>query len=80
MENDSNFAGMAKAKQTNAAGETKIRTTIFVYPSFIHKLDYIAKMDYINSHIEASRADKVNQALEEFISRWEKKNGNIPPK
>lgn len=57
--------------------QKKVRTTLFIDPDLIFKLDRIASMDHINKGIKSSRTDKINEALEEYVAKWEKKNGPI---
>ncbi len=68
---------MAKGKKE---AESKIRQTIFVYPSLVKKLDYIYKQEGIRKNENLSRTDIINEGLADYILKYEKKNGAIPVK
>jgi hypothetical protein len=60
--------------------EQNIRFTMFAKETSIKRLDYIARKESFEKNATISRTDLVNQALEEFIAKFEKKNGSIPLK
>jgi hypothetical protein len=58
----------------------KNRTNLFIEVDLLKKLDHIAGMQYAIKGTQASRTDIVNEALAEYVIKWEKKNGVIPLK
>lgn len=57
--------------------EKNLRFTLFAKTSNISKLDYIAKAESFKQNKDISRTDLVNEAIGDFIAKWEKKNDNI---
>lgn len=69
---------MAKSVGRPKQGEeSKVRTTMFLAPSLIPKLNAIAGDQAKKEKRQVSRAELVNTILEEYVSRYEKKNGEI---
>ncbi len=66
------------ANETTAEGNE--RFTLFAKSTNIYKLDYITKVEFINKGSKVTRTDLVNQAIDEFIAKYEKKNKKIPAK
>lgn len=52
----------------------KEKTALYISTESIKALKYIAFTD------DVTRTDIINEALTEYIARWEKKNGLIPKK
>lgn len=67
---------MAKNKKVETATETdKPKNALFALRQPLpYQLRYIAFQDNI------TQTDIVNDALTEYVSKWEKKNGPIPKK
>jgi hypothetical protein len=65
---------MAKSSQTPEQNE---RFTLFAKTTIVGKLDYIARKQSFDKNEKITRTDLVNEALEDFVSKWEKKNGPI---
>lgn len=59
-------------KENKKDAESEIRTTIISDRLTMRKLKYIAFMD------DCLLKDVIDQALESYIQRWEKENGEIP--
>lgn len=66
---------MAKASKANT--DSKERFTLFILSSTIQKLDHISRVKAFSSNEKVTRTDVVSAALEEYIQKWEKKNGSI---
>lgn len=65
------------AKGIKGSGPTEdvpVRTSLIVRPSVIQKLKYIALMD------RSTQTAIIDGLLNEYIAKWEKKNGEIPVK
>lgn len=58
----------------------KQRTNLFIELQLLQKLDYIAGMQFALTREKATRTDIVNEALSEYVAKYEKKNGVIPTK
>jgi predicted DNA-binding protein len=56
-----------------SAGE-KERTSLYLKKEVIKNLKYVAFMS------EKTQTDIINEALTDYIAKWEKKNGSIPKK
>ena len=67
---------MAKPGKTikKESEPTKKRNTFFFLPETTKKVKYIAFMD------EKTQTGIIEEALNEYIAKWEKKNGPIPVK
>ena len=66
---------MAKKKSApKADSQTKERTTVFLRPAMVRNVKYIAFMD------EKTQTDVLDEALTEYVAKWEMKNGEIPKK
>jgi len=72
------FENMATSKPTNPE-EKKERFTFWFFPSLIKKLDKIKKIKNSRdeSEVELSRTDILNEAVEQYVERFEKKHGEI---
>lgn len=57
--------------------EQNERFTLFSKSDLIYKVDQIALQQGAKERKKITRTDLVNEALEEFVSKWEKKNGII---
>jgi hypothetical protein len=65
------------AKGVKGSGPTEdvpVRTTIIIRPSIIYKLKYIAL------HDKTSQTAILDGLAEDYIAKWEKKNGSIQMK
>lgn len=58
----------------------KARTNLFIEVDLVKKLDYIANMEFAINSRKATRTDIVNEALTDYVAKYEKKNGPIPVK
>ena len=58
----------------------KPRVTLFIKPESIKKLDHIFKAEGMRRGENLARTDIINEAVEDYISRWEKKHGVIKVK
>jgi hypothetical protein len=69
---------MAKNTQPNTKSEEQNeRFTLFSKTSLINKIDWITRKRSLDENGRVTRTDLVNEALEEFVSKWEKKHGPI---
>lgn len=64
---------MTQAKNTNQEYD-KERTSLYLSKEKIRSLKYIAFMS------ERTQTDIIDEALTDYITKWEKKNGPIPIK
>ncbi|MBD0289214.1 MAG: hypothetical protein ICV79_27920 [Flavisolibacter sp.] len=62
------------AKEKKESTSDKKRNTYFFHPDTTRKVKYIAFME------EKTQTEIIEQALNEYISKWEKKNGEVPMK
>jgi hypothetical protein len=62
---------MTRPKSTE---ETKKRHTYFITPTLVRKVKYITVQE------GGSEASHVEKAIQDYVSKWEKKNGIIPLK
>jgi hypothetical protein len=58
----------------------KIRSTIFTEPELPAKLDFIARTEAVKQNVNISRTDIINIALNDYVTKWEKRNGEISVK
>jgi hypothetical protein len=58
--------------------EQNDRFTLFAKTELIYKVDQIALRQGAKEGKRVTRTDLVNEALEELVNKWEKKNGKIP--
>ena len=58
----------------------KNRTNLFIEVELLKKIDHITGMQFTLKGEMATRTDTVNEALTEFVERFEKKHGKIPIK
>ncbi len=70
---------MAKAKSTNSqkkisSTQGKEKTSLYI------QLDLLSDLKYIEYKDDRTRTDIMNEALVDYIAKWEKKNGPIPKK
>lgn len=63
---------MAKSKDAPKA-EAKGRSSLYVSSEVLRSIKFIAFSE------EKPQTQIMDQALSEFIERWEKKNGPVPP-
>lgn len=66
---------MTQAKKTKPGentGDEKERTSIFIKKELIRNLKYVAFMTSRN------QTEVIDEALSEYVERWQKKNGPIP--
>jgi restriction endonuclease S subunit len=69
---------MAKNTQPSTKSEEQNeRFTLFSKTSLINKIDWITRKRSLDENGRVTRTDLVNEALEEFVSKWEKKHGPI---
>lgn len=54
--------------------EEKEKTSLFMNKQYMRALKYISFTD------ERTQAAIINEALSEYIAKWEKKNGPVPKK
>jgi hypothetical protein len=72
---------MAKSTQPNTKSEEQNeRFTLFSKTSLINKIDWITRKRSLDENGKVTRTDLVNEALEEFVNKWEKKHGPVPTK
>jgi hypothetical protein len=72
---------MAKNTQPNTKSEEQNeRFTLFSKTSLINKIDWITRKRSLDENGKVTRTDLVNEALEEFVNKWEKKHGPVPTK
>jgi hypothetical protein len=72
---------MAKNTQPSTKSEEQNdRFTLFSKTSLINKIDWITRKRSLDENGKVTRTDVVNEALEEFVNKWEKKHGPIPIK
>ncbi len=64
-----NFVDMAKTAKQN----TKDRTSLYLSPETSHGLRYVVFMD------KRTQTEIIEEALIQYLERWEKKNGPVPP-
>ena len=64
---------MAKSTNTGSNSEKK-RTSFILHADTMKKIKYISLMD------EKDITTSIDEALQDYISKWEKKNGPIPKK
>lgn len=62
---------MAKAQKLKS--KPKDRGSLYLTPPTMWKLKYIALMD------NNRQSDIIEESLSEYIAKWEKKNGPVPP-
>jgi metal-responsive CopG/Arc/MetJ family transcriptional regulator len=55
----------------------KNRTNLFIDNKLLAKIDYITGMNFAIKGVKASRTDIVNEALLEYVSKYEKTHGEI---
>jgi len=71
---------MAKAtnKEASTEGDSskKVRTSMYIDPKLLEKVQYISFMDEGYD----SQTDFITEALEEKVKAWEKKNGEAVKK
>jgi predicted transcriptional regulator len=65
---------MAKGIKGSSPKDKPIRTSFIISPVVSKKLNWIA------FHSDRDKTSIVDEALNDYITRWEKKNGNIPDK
>ena len=66
---------MAKAKAIPSEdGPDKEKTALYINIDTMKALKYIAFTD------DVTRTDIINEALVDYIAKWEKRNGPIPKK
>lgn len=65
---------MAKAIPNKDTQDNKERTTVILRTNMIRNIKYIAFTD------EKTQTDIMNEALEDYVAKWEKKNGPVPKK
>ena len=65
---------MPKEKTNPNKAETKGRSSLYVGSDVLRSIKFIAFTE------ERPQTQVMDQALTEFIERWEKKNGPIPKK
>ena len=58
----------------------KVRTTLFIEPEAVEALDHIARSEALRQQQNITRTDIINQAIQEYKQKWEKKNGPVPVK
>jgi hypothetical protein len=68
---------MAKAKHPDLkegtrSSRSKEKTGLYIFTDILESLRYIEYKDDI------TRTDIVNEALSDYIIKWEKKNGGVP--
>lgn len=66
--------GTKKVDDADGGKEETKRTSFILRSILSKKLNYIKVMD------NADITDMVDEALSEFVAKWEKKNGTIPVK
>jgi hypothetical protein len=72
---------MAKNTQPSTKSEEQNeRFTLFSKTSLINKIDWITRKRSLDENGKVTRTDLVNEALEEFVNKWEKKHGPVPTK
>ncbi len=64
---------MAKAVKTDG----NARITLFAQTSTVKKLDFIARKKSFDTNEKVTRTDLVNEALADYIAKFEKRNGAI---
>lgn len=57
--------------------EQNERFTLFANTDLIYKVDQIALQQGAKERKKVTRTDLVNEALTDFVNKWEKKNGTI---
>lgn len=62
------------AKNAKTTQEGKDRTSLYLAPEMIRSIKYICFMD------EKNQTEVIIEALAEYITKWEKKRGPVPPK
>ncbi len=62
---------MAKTKTNDQSDEVKNRTSLYIKPSSHNKIKFISIKD------SESPNALFEKGIDEFIERWEKKNGDI---
>ena len=62
---------MAKTDKTQPV--VKERTSMYLDPATVWGLKYVALMD------AKTQTDIIQEALNEYLGKWEKKNGPVPP-
>jgi hypothetical protein len=70
---------MAKAKPTSSPDKLsptqgKEKTSLYI------QLELLSNLKYIEYKDDRTRTDIVNEALTDYIAKWEKKNGPVPKK
>jgi hypothetical protein len=60
---------MAKSDKPN----TKDRTSLYLSPQTSHGLRYVVFMD------KRTQTEIIEEALQQYLERWEKKHGPVPP-
>lgn len=69
---------MAKTPKPNTAENSttpgKERTTLYMRGDVLKKIKFIALIE------EQNQTETIDKALNEFVDRWEKKNGPLPIK
>jgi len=61
------------AKQPPPKTDTKGRSSLYVSSDLLRSIKFIAFTE------EKKQTAIMDQALKEFVERWEKKNGPVPP-
>jgi len=61
------------AKQIIPKPESKGRSSLYVSSNLLRSIKFIAFTE------SKKQTDIMEQALTEFVKRWEKKNGPVPP-
>jgi hypothetical protein len=56
-----------------SSGEDKEKTSLFINKDIMRTLKYIS---FIN---QRTQTEIINEVLGEFVAKWEKKNGPVPP-
>lgn len=62
---------MAKSKNQESTGEVKNKTSLYIKPNSHNKIKVISIKENDNPNA------LFEKAIDEFIDRWEKKNGEI---
>jgi hypothetical protein len=61
---------MAKKYATDIEKE---KTSLFMPSPLLRAIKFISFTD------ERTQADLINEAISDFVAKWEKKNGQVPP-
>jgi hypothetical protein len=61
---------------TNGKHERKKKYAVLIKPSIVKQLDAIAAVESEKDVVMTFRTDIIEQALEQFIKRYQKKNGD----